>query len=431
MVKYSLTIALLLAVSVLFAKDGVEKTKNIHENFAVDANSWLEVKSSDATVDIQTWDQNKVDISIDIIVRAEDEALAKEFLDAALPSISGGSGKVSVDLTMCGMAWEKKNGSSKVKINGGKWIKIIDFKIIAHIKIPRDGNLDLNASYGKAEFGDLRGSVKICGYDGQVKGGSIGGKAEIKMTYGTLTLGKLSTVQSLKLYESTVTFANLPACTLVSHYSKISGGQAGDLVLDSYEDKLTFESTGKLNGKLTYSTFDSGTIKDANLHLYETKLTAGNIGNLALESHYSRLNIGKCASLNAEKCYEDVINIGELGALNGKGQYCHFTIDRLTGNVTYMGFEDKFSIKAVGSSVKRVEIGGQYLQAQITLDRNMAYELEVDAQYPSLSFPKADFKSSVDAKSDKVKFALRDHVAGKANTILIFTGYEVNVVIAH
>lgn len=424
--KHSLFIAVLLLSAGAWAKSGIEKTKKINESFSVKSDDTFFLEGGEGDVTIETWDQNKVEVDITITVRAEDEAGAIEFLENANATIEKVSGGVKTDMKLC-VSIMSNNSRMKVKFKGGKWIKIQDYTITVNVKIPKSNNVNIDCSYGHINVASIDGDATAKIYDSKVKFHDVGGTSMLNVQYGSLEVGALRTPKKVKLYEVDFTGGDLGSGAIETSYSTIQLGNLKNITLKSYEDDIFFKDLEKLEGNASYSKFKGEEAKNVNIRLYECTFDVDEVGDMKLHSQYSKMDIDKLGSIFFDSSYEDEYNLGQCGSFEGKGQYVRYQAASLTDKFAVDCYECKFDIRAVEKSTSKVELLGSYGNMNLTLDPGLVYDLDIDVQYPDISYPKEDFESRVNLDDDKAEAFLKHRNSAAKRALLKFHGYEMKV----
>lgn len=132
------------------------KYKTIQKSFNVSSNATLKINNSYGSLNVVTWDQNRIEFDITIEVTGNNAEKVEERLDDIDVEFSSSNDYVSA-ITKIGKNdkgwwnWGKRN-NLKLEIN---YI----------VKMPMSGNVDLNNDYGSINLDRLEGSAKIiCDY---------------------------------------------------------------------------------------------------------------------------------------------------------------------------------------------------------------------------------------------------------------------------
>ena len=138
---------LLLLISVVlfgFTVEAKEKyKKEFDKSYDVNSDVLFDMRANFADVNLESWDQNKIEIHVEVIVDAKSESDAEKTFDKIEVSMSGSSSKVSLKTEVDG------------KTDNNDW----DMNI--SIKMPKSGQLDVNNSFGSLTINEILGRCDI------------------------------------------------------------------------------------------------------------------------------------------------------------------------------------------------------------------------------------------------------------------------------
>jgi len=215
-----------------------EYTKKFNKTFDVNATDKFIVKNRYGKIDIQTWNEPKV--QVDVLVTAN--ARSKEAGDAMLERIKvvfDQGGNYTSAITEIA---EKSSG-------WGSWwsgSSNDDFKIEYTIKMPEAHSLDLTNKYGHSYVADFGGSGKFTVKYGDLNANNVGGAVNLYLGYGNGT------------------FLNTQDVEAEIKYSKLRMGDVGHVNMTTKYSKLTFNNTKNLK---TVSGYDNFTIGGTNVDI--------------------------------------------------------------------------------------------------------------------------------------------------------------------
>ena len=191
--------------------------KEIKRNFNVRSNVRLNIDINFANINIQTWDQNTIDIVVKMDVAAKDQSRANELFDAIDVNINEGMDLASLSVSA---------GNSGCNSNNGRSTESSNVRVEVHM--PMNAILDGKCAFGdinitdmkgacelNVEYGDLRvnglwsyendvhnsfGDARINGTNGgdfhneygKLNIGLLQGNAEIKSSFGDMDIDKVS-----------------------------------------------------------------------------------------------------------------------------------------------------------------------------------------------------------------------------------------------
>ena len=144
--------------------------KKISKEFNVSANSNLTIDNSYGSIDISTWDQNKVSIQVIIKTSGNDEEAVKKKLDDITVDFSQTSSGVSAKTR-----YSKSNKSWWSELFGSS--NNVNMEINYIVKAPARNNMDISNDYGSIFIDKLLGNSRIsCDYGkldiGELRGNS-------------------------------------------------------------------------------------------------------------------------------------------------------------------------------------------------------------------------------------------------------------------
>ena len=340
-------ICLLILPEQLIAKsDQVSKTYT--ESFSVNANATLKLDNQFGKINLISWDQNKVEITVEVNVEASSEEKAQKRLNQIDVMISGSNSMVKVITEL-----NKTSGNFKG-----------EFSIDMEIKAPASMILDLNN-----EFGD----VVITEWDGP---------AEINIEFGSLTANKFTSDQvSINL-----------------EFSKGSIGILNKAEIDvEYGDKFTLDKAKELDISGEFSNIDIGTVEriiidceygdfeldQANQVDFEGEFTAFTLGKLykrgEFRSEYGAIKIGFVS-----KSFEELVLNNSFSGIKvyfEKGSSFDFDLSSEFGGISVMS----------GASIKidKEGIGEHYMKGYYGSEDNRS-KVTAESEYGEISLKLAD-----------------------------------------
>ncbi len=181
-----------LAFSAFSYADSDVYSKEFKKSYTVKPNVTFELNTSFGEADIETWDQNKIEIFVKVDVDSKSEEKANRIFDKIDVKIIESTNRVEL----------------KTSVNGDT--NDDDWSITILVKMPKTGNLDANhafgslklqditgkcdidLSYGELETGDLphaENEVKVAFGDGEI--GNLGG-GEVKVEFGNLDINRIT-----------------------------------------------------------------------------------------------------------------------------------------------------------------------------------------------------------------------------------------------
>ena len=265
-----------------------EKSKTLHKTYNVNSDATVVLNNKYGNINITTWDQNTVDITVKITVKGSKLDRVEEKLNNIDVYFSGTQSQVeartSIEKTSKGWSFFGNNNNN------------LNFKINYIVKMPKTNNTQLRNKYGSINLDELSG------------------KAEVSCSYGSIDIDKLhhpSNIIKLK-YCST---------------SEIDFAENLDVNIDY--SKLKIKETNRIIVNSDYSTTTVDKAKDIDFNCDYGGMRIGTAEKIIGNSDYTGIKIGtvlKSADLNTDF---GGIKIGNLA--NG--------FDKLIVNGSYAGIK--------------------------------------------------------------------------------------------
>jgi len=325
----------LFLTAILLATAGTSLTaqearKEYAESYEARKGMTLEMDTRYSDVELLTWDNQAVDIFIEVEVKASGQNRAEEVLGKAEVEISRSGNTIQV-----GTGWEE--GSYRG----------IEKKISVTVKAPSYMNLNMDNSYGDVFIQECGGLVLLDLKYSNLKAGRISRGNEkpynqIEFAYSNGTIDEAGWLELEMAYSEME--INLSQMLFVeSKYSKLNGAKAGGIITEGAYDKYQFGEVGSFVAELKYSglKFD---------HLHR---------NLELQSSYTNAKILQLTKgfekVDASLSYGNILIDVENGTpfkFDGEARYGKVTV-RQEGNLSRMkeGATEKIS-GTVGSNPK-------------------------------------------------------------------------------
>jgi hypothetical protein len=250
---------LLILPKQLIAKSE-EVSKTYIESFDVNANATLKLSNEFGKINLVSWDQNRVEILVEVRVEAGNEDKAQKKLNQIEVMISGSDNLVKVITEL-----NSNNGNFKG-----------DFSIDMDIKAPASMTLDLSN-----EFGD----VIITDWDGP---------AEINVEFGSLTATKFTSenvIINMEFSDGNIELLNKAELD-IEYAGKFTVDKAKELELSAEFSQVDIESVERIEVSTEYGGLDIG---QANQVDFDGEFTGFSLGKLYkrgdFESEYGSIKI--------------------------------------------------------------------------------------------------------------------------------------------
>ncbi len=292
---YKKTLILLLFLSsgyYIQAQEEVTKTIEKSYNFTNAGEVHLENKYGNITV--TGWAQNKVQITIDIIVSQEHKEDAKNLMERIKPSIITSENFINVFANI-----EERSSSFLSRLLNSvnpfdldKGSVRIDF----NIKLPSNANIQIVNKFGDVIINDWYGKLETRLQHGDMWINNDLDNASIELKYGKLN-AKSITYGNIELKNSEeFNLEEAKDLKITSSGSNIYVTNVTNLEIYSSKDKISIEHLERVQGELEFSNIKIEEVKeDINLQLevadlYINKITKPD-SNITIKQESSELNI--------------------------------------------------------------------------------------------------------------------------------------------
>lgn len=265
-----------------------EKSKTISKSFSVNENATLYINNKYGKVNVTTWNENRIEIEVKIIVKGNDLTN----IDRKLNSIN----------VLFEASESLVEARTKIETSKSSWSwwgsSNINYKINYFIKMPITNNADLHNKYGAIELDRLSGKASLnCDYgnieidqllnDSNTINLNYCGDSEINfIKSGSLNIDysklqiKESKSLSINADYSTVKLGNTNSVKFSCDYGSISINEAKNI---SGSSDYTSIRIGTLRKKLKINT-DFGSVKVQNI--------SKDFENVTIDGSYASIKLG-------------------------------------------------------------------------------------------------------------------------------------------
>lgn len=334
----SLFFAALLIISSLMAGNtpSREFSKTINKQFNMAANGLVQLSNRHGKIDIKTWDQNNVRVSVKILVDAKSEEDAQAVFERINISFSNSSSNVSAitEIADKKSSWWGWGDSSD------------EFSINYEVFMPASGNLDVTAKY--------------C----DVYAAAIGGAGKFQVKYGNFKLGGLGE-------DSEITLA----------YGNGSLNRARDLKVDLAYGNLDVEEASDLTVDVRYGNI--GIVK---------------AGDIISDSRYSNFKLGEIREFRNNGKYDNVV-IGFAEEVVCETHYTSVQIDRLSRRMNLDMAYGSAKTGKVDASFDEINLNGRYTDFKINMDPGINCSLDLSGSYADIRLPSTGVRTSYDSQN--------------------------------
>lgn len=271
------------------------KEKKIERSFDVSKNAQLKIDNRFGNVDITTWNQNKIEITVVITTNGNNEQEVQRRLDEITVEFSGSKSQVTA---------QTKIGSSKSgwSIFGNRSGNV-NMKINYSVKMPASNSLDLRNDYGAINLNKINGDTKItCNYGTFILGELLGSSNTLNFDYTTsATIGKAKNLTINADYSEFVLNeadnVHFKGNYTRSEFKEISNS----LNFDGSYGRLTVGTAKSFTGKTRYVTSNFGSIANnfemqSNYGKISIDMLEKNINNVLITARYTSIDVGYSSS---------------------------------------------------------------------------------------------------------------------------------------
>lgn len=295
------------------------KEKKIERSFDVNKNAQLKINNRFGNVEITTWNQNKIEITVIVTTNGNNEQEVQRRLDEITVEFSGTKSQVTAQTTI---------GASK-----GSWSFFgnrsgdVNMKINYSVKMPAANSLDLRNDYGAINLN------------------KINGDANITCNYGTFIIGELSGS------NNTLNFDYTTSATIGKVKNLIINSDYSEFVLNEGENVI-------FKGNYTRSEFKEIT------------------SSLEFEGSYGRLTVGKAKNFNGKTRYV-TSNFGSIANnFEMQSNYGKITIDLLEKSINNVIITARYTNIDIGySSGASFDLSTKLAYANLRADDNVEFTL--------------------------------------------------------
>lgn len=305
-----ITLLLLLIPSIVLANNGVkkkkhEKSKSISKSFNVNSDATLEVYNKYGDINVTSWDQNRIEIDVNITVKGSDLDDVEERLEKINVEFDGSSSLVTARTRI----------GAKNNWSFWKKSKNISYKINYTVKMPVTNNVKLNNDYGRIMLDEIEGDADIsCDY-GKIEIGDLkGDNSNISLDYC-----KSSSIESMKDGDISVDYSGLTIdkakdVDLSTDYSSITIKEVDDLVFSADYGSVTVDNAVSARGSSDYTGMKFGTItKKLNLSADYGSIRVKNLANgfesVDINSEFASIKLG----IEAGTSFDFVVDLQYAG----------------------------------------------------------------------------------------------------------------------
>ncbi|MFD0975314.1 hypothetical protein [Salinimicrobium gaetbulicola] len=322
---YNILIALLLVPAISCAsneyKGKYTKEKKIKKEYTVSANDLLSLDNSYGNIDVETWEQNRVEIQVIIKTNGNDEEKVKERLDDIDVIFNQNSDGVTAKTI-----FEKSNSSWISALFGSS--SNVNMEINYIVKAPVTNNMNISNDYGSINLDKLEGDLKLsCDY-GKFLIGELNGKNNY-LNFDYTRNSSIDVVKRAKIRAdySEFTIDNAGSIDLAADYTDARFRKVVNLKYNNDYGSLKVDKVKNISGSGDYLGIDLGMLystADINMDYGSLSIDRimGSMKKVNIKSDYTSIKLG----YDRESPFSFDVNTsyGSVKGLDGNG----FTVNK-------------------------------------------------------------------------------------------------------
>jgi hypothetical protein len=301
MMKSTFKIALLLFLIPLvgFAntdpKPKQEKSKTIKKEYSVDRNATVDIDNKYGNINITTWNQNRVEITVVITVKGNSLSAVEKKLRGIDVDFNATSDLVSAKTKF-------NNSSSSWSFWGNS--KNTSYKVNYTVKMPASNNVKLDNDYGNILINEINGTADInCDYGKIFLGDLNNSNNNINIDYSNGSSINFMKSGSINADYSKLTIDKTNEVKINSDYSNINIGTANTVTYNADYGGISVDDVNNITGNSDYVSIRLGTVsKNLNIKAdygsIKIKELARGFSKAEITSEYTGITIGTRASNN-------------------------------------------------------------------------------------------------------------------------------------
>jgi len=411
----------------------IEFDETIRIEADIDEEGELEYITRSFDTKILTWNNDYVELQVDLKIKANKQEDLDETLRAVREiEFKGNASRRSVNTKF----WESRNcnmNRHKIQLNTGETVVLKKFNVRRTLYVPKTINLTIDGRYADFEMEALAGEVDFKIYNGKLYCRSIGGNTSLDLRYSKAFMETLREA-AIKLYDSDIELVSCGDFTIESKYSKVEIENAGNMQFESYDDKYTIGKLGEVKGNAKYSEFDFGPSLNLSFNFYDSDIKALATGKVNAEGKYSGINIESANEVSINKSYDDTFVLGAISSFSCiESKYTEYTIDSVAGDILLKGYDDTFKVEKISENFNHILLEGKYSDFFINIAEKVAFRLLIDQKYGKIDYPSEKFERKTYIKENSKLFidaSTKNYKEGDGRLVEI-KGHDNKVVIVN
>lgn len=302
-----------------------EFSKTIKKEFEISATGTTNIYNKYGTVNINTWDRNRVKVEVQIVVKASGEEVAQAIFDRIDVAFTNSSSYVSAKTVI------ESTSNSWWKDNNNK----ADYSINYEVWMPPGNQLELEANYCDSKVAPLKSGATVRVKYGNLNMDGLGEDLNLALDYGNGTISKVG-----------------GNATIESAHCTLSLQEAKDIDIDSKYSTIMVEQAGDIRSDTKYDTYKLGAV-----------------GEFRNTGKYDNLEIQK-----AESVYID-------------SDYTHFFARSISKNLNIEISYGEVAVEEITKGFSSATLLGEYSDFKLGMANGASYELDANAIYAGIGYP--------------------------------------------
>lgn len=280
--KYKVAFGLILGVLIAVAEPTEEKRREINKSFKVSAATTFTIKNQFGSVHINSWEKNEIDVKVEIIAKGRNAERAQAILDKVVVAINESGSAISF-ITDLNSNMNTRDDES--------------FEVNYTVSAPARNNISIENRFGDTYLGRRDGETELDLSYGNLKAGDFTGHLELELSFGKGDVGKTgSSTVTTKYSELQVLTAR--KMELEQKFSDVEIEEVADLNLESRYGSVEIGRAGKIDADAQFSGFSIEELTGS-LYLEASYVSGFEIG--MLRSSFSKVEIyGKFSGYDIE-----------------------------------------------------------------------------------------------------------------------------------
>ena len=388
------------------------KSKTIKKEFEIGGVKTLKVNHRNGNVAIETWEQNKIEVSATFKIKTkepEDELLALSDFDISLDLLE--------TKAVLKSNWDEQNNCScgprttsepkgwlgklfyfpsknEAKTDNGENLEYENFKIEYTIKIPKSLNVDVSNQFANVSVAEIGGDLDATLFRGDLAAGNVGGNLELNMKYGEAKVGNYQESE-VNLFRSELNLGTCKKLDLKANYSEVEAGRVADLSINAFRSNLNSTGADVVEGNFRYGdlTFKQA-VPNADIILFRSNLIGTSFDRLDLSASYSSLVASNIFQLIVKQGFRSDLKVIQVGTLKGSAQYSPIKVETLTNEVDMKLFRGSFNVEMVQADFTAIQLNAKYTDVDVHFSPDAKYVLDATTTYTVFNLPEEIAKKS-------------------------------------